>query len=284
VKFNPIRWAGRDRGDRYFGPFTFTPSERYKTISVMLGSGDGDDYPGCRLRISMYWFTLHTVLPPIIKPWRQWNEIKTEPTRSQMIEAGRKPGYWNSHEREYGFTLVEGALHWHYGPQTHDSETSKSKIWFYPWREHRLIRHSLYDTEHSHFADLPDWGARHRHGWNVRNAIVDICPVAKFEFADFDGEPITATCRIEEMEWQRGKGIWRLLYFGRNKISRTFDVRFSSEVGKRKGSWKGGTIGHSGDIDSTETIEAAFRRYCQREGLRFIGKLGAELPSGSAAP
>ena len=269
--FQPIRWAGRDRGDRYFGPFTFTPSDRYKAVSIMLGSGDGGDYPGCRLRVSLYWFTLHTVLPPIIKPWRQWNEIRTEPTRPQMIEEGRKPGYWDKHEREYGFSIVEGAIHWRYGPQTHSSETSKSKCWFFPWREHKCIRHSYYDTDGNLFVDIPqtpwkDWKYRH----TVEKLLEDACPSAQFLFADYDGEQITATCRIEEREWRRGKGIWRLLYLGRNKISRVFDVRFSSEVGKRKGSWKGGAIGHSGDIAPGETVEAAFRRYCAREGLTFI--------------
>lgn len=270
--FQPIRWAGRDRGDRYLGPFTFTPSERYKTISVMLGSGDADDYPGCRLRISMYWFTFHTVLPPIIRPWRQWNEITTEPTRSQMIEAGRNPGYWDTHGREYGFTIAEGAMHWHYGPQTHSSETTKSKCWFFPWREHKCVRHSLYDTEGGLFVDLPQtpWKSW-PHRYEVEELLEKACPVAKFRFADFDGEEVTATCRIEEREWQRGKGIWRLLYLGRNKISRTIDIRFSSEVGHRKGSWKGGTIGHSGDIAPGETAEAAFTRYCEREKLTFMG-------------
>lgn len=272
MKFTPISWAGRYGGDRYFGPFTFTPRGRHGGgFAIMLGSGDGDEYPGCRLRIGLPWFTLHTALPPIIKPWRQWNEIKTEPTRSQMIEAGREPGYWDSHAREYGFSTFEGSLHLHYGPQTHDSESTKSKCWFYPWREHTQVRHSLYDTDGEHFADLPQYNWRDRHGWTVRQAIEAACPVAKYQFADFDGEVITATCRIEEREWRRGKGIFRLLFIGRNTVRRVFDVSFSSEVGKRKGSWKGGTVGHSGDIAKGETLEAAFRRYCEREGLTFIG-------------
>ena len=272
MKFTPVRWSGRDR-DHYFGPFTFTMSDHYKRKGIMLGSGDADDYPGCRLRIDLHWFTIHTQLPPIIKPWRQWHEITTEPTRSEILKAGRTPGYWDTYAREYGFTAAEGSVHFHYGPQTHDSETTKSKCWFYPWRETKLVRHSLYDTEGNHFADLPEWGARSRHGWTVRNAIEDICPVAKFEFDDFDGERITATCRIEEREWARGKGLWRLPYLFRNTVRRSFDVQFSSEVGKRKGSWKGGTVGHSGDIGRDETIESAFRRYCEREGLVFAGEV-----------
>lgn len=271
-----IRWAGRER-DHYFGPFTFTKSDRYKSVGIMLGSGRGDDDEdqGCRLRVELRWFTLHVALPPIVKPWRRWHEITSEPMRSKIIAEGRKPGYWDSHSREYGFTAAEGALHWHYGPQTHNSETTKSRCWFYPWRASRLVRHSLYDTDGKLFAHLPqkpsyrDW----QHRWVVEQAITDACPTKRFEFADYDGEQIVATCRIEEREWARGKGIFRLFHLWRNRTFRTFDVRFSSEVGKRKGSWKGGTVGHSGDIVSGEMLESAFRRYCEREGLTFIGEV-----------
>lgn len=267
----PIRWAGFER-DRYFGPFTFTPSDRYKTIGIMFGSGDDDEDQGCRLRLEMHWFTLHVALPPIIKPWRRWHDITSEPLRSNIIAEGRKPGYWDSYPREYGFTTAEGALHWSYGPQTHDSETTKRRCWLYPWREHRCIRRSLYDTEGNLFVNIPqapsyrEW----RNRWDIERLLQDACSTKQFEFEDYDGERIVATCRIEEREWVRGKGIFRLLYIGRNKIKRTFAVRFSSEVGKKKGSWKGGTVGHSGDIAPGETLESAFRRYCARQGLTFL--------------
>lgn len=266
-----IRWSDNDR---YFGPFTFARS-RDRKIAVMLGSGDGDDYPGCRLRISLGRSTLIVALPAIIKPWRQWVEITTQPTRSQMIEQGRKPGYWDSHEREYGFTTFDGSFHVHYGPQTHDSDTDKVKVWFYPWREHKQVRHSLYDASGEHFADLPRWGGLgNRNGWTVKNAIEAACPVTKFEFEDFDGERITATCRIEEREWRRGKGVFRLLFLGRNTVSRYLDLAFSSEVGRRKGSWKGGTVGHSVTMQGSENPEDAFRRYCQEQSLTFVGETG----------
>jgi hypothetical protein len=263
-----IRWSDNDR---YFGPFTYASEPRYRKVAIMLGSGDGDDYPGCRLRVSIGRYTLILALPAIIKPWRRWHEINTEPTRSRMIESGRAPGYWDSHDREFGFSFFEGALHVHYGPQTHDSDTTKSKVWFYPWREHRMVRHSVYDFDGEHFADLPEWGFRHKNGWVVKNAIDAACPVARFEFDDFDGERIVATCRIEEREWKRGKGLFRLLYLGRNSISRSLALSFSSEVGHRKGSWKGGTVGHSIDMLPGELHEAAFRRYCEKERLTFIG-------------
>lgn len=270
LSLRPIRWSDHDR---YVGPFTYAHEPRYRKFTVMLGSGDGDDYPGCRIRLSVAAHTLILALPAVIKPWRRWREIKTEPTRSQMIGQGRKPGYWDTHEREYGFSFFEDALHLHFGEQTHEWPGGKSKVFFYPWRERRRVRHSIYDTEGRHFADLPGWGAKHPNGWAARKALEDACPVARFEFDDFDGERIVATCRVEECEWRRGSGLFRLLYLGRNEISRSLDLHFSSEVGKRKGSWKGGTVGHSCDIAPGETPEGAFRRYCHAQGLTFVGSV-----------
>jgi len=270
-----IRWSDNDR---YFGPFTYAKEPRYRKFAVMLGSGDGDDYPHCRLRISVGSHTLIVRLPALIKPWRRWHEIVTEPTRSDMIARDRKPGYWDSYEREYGFSAFEGSLHLHFGPQTHDSDTTKSKVWFYPWREHKMVRHSLYDLAGHHFANLPEWGVRQPNGCIVRGVIQEACPVAKFDFLDFDGEKITATCRIEEREWRRGKGLFRLLYLGRNRVSRSLDLHFSAEVGRRKGSWKGGTIGHGIEMLHGELHEEAFRRYCEQQALKFIGATNLSEP------
>lgn len=270
ITFRKHRWSDNDR---FFGPFTYARDVRgYRPISVMLCSGDGDDYPGCSFRLSAFGHTLIAALPPIIKPWKRWHEITTEPTRSQCIAKGREPGYWDSHSREFGFSIVEGAVHWHFGAQTHDSETDKNKCWLFPWREHRCIRHSLYDLTGDLFAELPQ-GKWSRNRFAVEKVIEDACPVDRFNFADFDGEQIVATCRIEEREWKRGKGLFRLFFLGRNSIRRSLDLQFSAEVGKRKGSWKGGTIGHSIDMLPGELHEAAFRRYCEQQGLTFVGKV-----------
>lgn len=258
-----IRWSDNDR---YFGPFTYAYEPRYRKFALMLNSGH-DEHPGTYLRLCVGAHTLIVKLPPILRPWRKWVD-----TSRYEWSRGEGNGYWDEHAREFGFTTFDGSLHIHYGPQTHDSDTDKTKVWFYPWREHRCIRHSVYDLEGEHFADLPEWGLRNRNGWTVKEAIEAACPVARFDFEDFDGEGITATCRIEEREWKRGKGIFRLLYIGRNSVRRSLDLRFSAEVGKRKGSWKGGTIGHSIDMLPGELHEAAFRRYCVQEGLTFIGR------------
>jgi hypothetical protein len=267
-----IRWS---HDDHYFGPFTYA-YERSGKIAVVLGSGDDDDYPGCRFRISLGKHTLIVALPPLLKPQRKWVD-----TSHYEWSKGPGSGYWQTDGREFGFSTFDGSLHVLYGAQTNEWPGTKSKVFFYPWREHRSIRHSLYDLDGEHFADLPEWGFRHKNGWAVKEAIEAACPTAKFEFADFDGEKIIATTRIEEREWVRGKGLFRLLFIGRNTVRRSLDLRFSAEVGKRKGSWKGGTIGHSIDMLPGELHEAAFRRYCEQNALTFIGN-AASGTSGSA--
>ncbi len=271
-----IRWSDNDR---YFGPFTYARDSRhYRPFSVMLGSGS-EDYPECRLRLSGFGHTLLIALPAIIKPWRHWVD-----TSHYGWSDNPSGGYWDEHGTEYGFTLVEGALHLHYGPQTHDSETTKSKCWFLPWRSWRHVRHTLYDLEGAFFADLPKWGFRHKNGWEVRNAIEAACPTASFEFDDFDGERITAKTKIEEREWRFGEGKFKWLsLFRRNKISRSLDIQFSAETGERKGSWKGGTIGHSIGMLPGELHEAAFRRYCAEHSMTFVAPAQGTSASGQDA-
>jgi hypothetical protein len=280
-----IRWS---HDDRYFGPFTYAYEPRYRKIALMLGSGDGDDYPGCRLRIAVGAHTLIVALPALIKPWRRWHDITTEPTRTQMLESGRQPGYWDQHEREFGFSVAEGSVHFHYGPQTHDSETTKSKVWFIPWKSARLVRTSHYDLAGEHFVTIPPRGrmakigkAAWRNHWTVEDALQGACPTASFLFGDFDGEQIIATTRIDEREWAKGEGKFKWLsLFCRNKVARSLNISFSAEVGRKKGSWKGGTIGHSINMLPGELHEAAFKRYCGENGLTFICSVERQAASG----
>ena len=264
-----IRWSDNDR---YFGPFTYARDSRhYHPFAMGLDSGDGDDYAGCRLPFSAFGHTIIVAIPAIIKPWRQWID-----TSNREWSKGSS-GYWDQHRREYGFSIIEGAVHFHYGQQTHDSSTTKSKCWFIPWRSWRHVRCSFYDLTGEHFATLPERGrlaklgeaAWHNH-WTVEHAIKDACPTASFEFNDYDGERITATTKIEEREWRLGEGKFKWLsLFCCAKICRSLDISFSKETGKRKGSWKGGTIGHSIDMLAGELHEAAFRRYCAEHGMTF---------------
>lgn len=265
-----IRWSDKDR---YFGPLTYARerSNGYRPVALVIDSGDGDDYPGCRIRASAFGHTLILAIPAIVKPWARWQEITTEPSRSQMIAAGRKPGYWDTHRRQYGVSCAEGFLQVFLGAQTHDSTTTQSWSKFLPWTQWRFVGHRLYGTDGKLFAALP-----HRARWHSperveADRLTEACPTLPFEFDDFDGERISVTTKIEEREWAFGEGWFKWLsLFRPNKVRRSLDLRFSKETGERKGSWKGGTLGHGIDMLPGELHEAAFRRYCAEHAMTFV--------------
>lgn len=110
--------------------------------------------------------------------------------------------------------------------------------------------------------------------WEERYAKEGACPSASFDFLDFDGELITAKTHIEEREWRFGEGRFKWLsLFRKPMIRRSLDIDFSKETGRRKGSWKGGTVGHSIDMLPGELHEAAFRRYCAKHDMTFKVRL-----------
>ena len=134
-----IRWSDNDK---YAGPFTFSRDTYYKSTAVLLGSGDGDEYAGCRLRMSAFGVTLIVALPQIIKPWRKWVD-----TSKYDWSTNPNGGYWDTGEREYGFSLSEGFLNLSLGRVTDDSSTEQRKGYFLPWTEWRCSARRFYDDK-----------------------------------------------------------------------------------------------------------------------------------------
>ena len=244
--------------DRCFGPFIYAKAEgkhSYRPWAIELSSGD-DEYPANTLRFSGLSRTLIIVMPNIIRPWKE--------------KFGKLGEHYHVHRREFGFSLSRSgsigepwALRLKYGAQTHSSLTEMDWYWCLPWTNWRHVRHSLYDLNGDLFLTVPEKGR-----WTDHLALIESCPKLKFEFVDFDGESLTAVTRIEEHEWRFGRGWFAWLsWFRKPKIQRSLDIEFSGETGKEKGSWKGGTIGHSIGMLPGELHESAFRRYCANHGM-----------------
>lgn len=283
-----IRWRNRNRwgdNDRNWGPFTYARDGRgYRPLALVLkSSGDDDDESGdCTLRVSGFGHTLITTVPPVIRPWRRWVDLSNR----QFYAADGSPeplapgrGYWDVHARQYGFSL-DGAsdvgrssfLQVFLGPQTHDSYTTKSWSKFLPWTEWRHVRHSLYGLDGELFYTERDGGPYPRERFDRMQDAQERCPSRTFAFRDFDGEALTARTQIVEREWRFGTGWFRWLsVFRKPLIRRSLDIRFSGETGKRKGSWKGGTLGTGIDMLPGELHEAAFCRYCAENNMTFVG-------------
>lgn len=256
-----VRWGDHDR---YLGPFTYARDRRYKTIGLVLSSA-GDEDRSAMLRLSLASHTFIAAIPSIIKPWRRWVD-----TSKYDWSSGPGSGYWDVHRREFGFSYSEGFLQVFLGPQTHDSGTTKSWCKFLPWTQWRHVRRSLYDLDGKHVWTEPEGLGYVGGAWEARKAAEAACPTRTFAFSDIDGEQLTVRTRIEEREWRFGTGWFKWLsLFRKPRITRSLDLAFSGETGKRKGSWKGGTIGHSITMLPGELHEAAFRRYCTQNGMTY---------------
>lgn len=273
-----IRWSDEDH---YLGPFTYC-REKYRNLAVVLGSGD-EDSPGCRMRMSAFGYTLICALPPVIGPWKK--KVLAHTWDAETVKRLGRDWYFDVHEREYGFSYSgTGVLHdggflqVFLGRQTNDSSTEQRWGCFTPWNNWRHVRRSFYYLNGDHFwtEQKVNWRLlnkqqnidKHRELWDIEAA----CPSRTFAFTDFDGEVLKATTRIEEMQWEFGTGWFKWLsHFRKPIIRRSLDIKFSGETGKRKGSWKGGTVGHSIEMLPGELHESAFRRYCAEHEMKFGG-------------
>lgn len=236
-----------------------TPFWRF---SFLISNFENDTHPGirpiCSLNISLFghswWFTI----PEVFKPKRVW--VKS--TYGVRRHRGGC-GYWDNIKRYYGLTINDEAVHLYYGIQPghwsrDDKENSDHvKVWFIPWNETRLVRQQYFNPDGSLF-----WSLSPESKWEDIHKVQETVPKSIFKFNDYDGEEIVCTSYIMEREWRWGKGWFKWVgWIRRPVIRRVLELNFSKEVGWNKGSWKGGTIGHSIELLPGETPLQAFQRY-----------------------
>lgn len=269
----PMRWSDRDR---YVGPFTFARGRAGdRGYALVLAAPDHEDGErGCYLRITVRGHTMIIALPPILRPWRE--KVYPQSWDAETIARLGRNWYWHTDRREFGASLNDGHLSVRYGRQADDSRVDRQWGCFLPWTQWRHVRHSVYGLAGEHVATEPTTPnlapPERMAAWRVWREQVEAAPTQTFAFTDFDGEPLTARTRIEEREWRFGTGAFRWLsWFRRPRVARSLDIDFSRETGRRKGSWKGGTVGHSIDMRPGELHEAAFRRYCAAHEMTFCG-------------
>lgn len=232
-------------------------AERWWSLGIESGSSE---YPGCKLTLVGFGWHVSIPLPPIVRPYRHW--VDTSQYDWSTNPAG---GYWDEDRREYGVSIYGNHFSVRYGRQADDSSIDKCYGFFLPWDDWRHVRHSVYDLNGAWFADTEGVS------WERRHAIEAEVPKARFRFADFDGEEIEVETYIEERQWKRGtKWCKWLSLLVKDRVSRSLSLRFSKEVGPRKGSWKGGVLGHGITMLPGELHLGAFKRYCTENQLTFL--------------
>ena len=266
-----VRWGD---GERRWGAVTLhrRTDSAWRWTLLLVSASYEDDMGGCHLRVQAGPWTVILDLPPVVPPARE-RLTATSWDAATIARLGRD-WYEVLHRREFGVQVFDGLFVLRYGRQTMDGQTERAWSRFLTWTQWRPVRQSWYGLEGelitARYEDQrpPTWRA-----WaDELREIVARTPTRRFAFRDFDGEVLTATAHIEEREWRFGTSwcAW-LSWFRAPRVSRSLVLVFSGEVGREKGSWKGGTTGHAIEMMPGELHEAAFRRYCAQHNLTFLG-------------
>ena len=248
--------------DRHFGPITAARAT-WNPWRAVLSSGDDDEDRGNSLTIYAFGWVVRVALPAILTPYRVRYRA---PWDAQTIARMGRDYHIVSHPREYGFSLFNGFLQLFLGAQTDDSTSTQGWCCHLPWTQWRHVRFTLYTPDGAHYWTQWDEEVPGLRRFDEMRSHQESCPSISFDFDDYDGQRITARCRIEEREWRFGEGWFAWLsVFRRAKIVRSLSLEFDKEVGPEKGSWKGGRTGHGIEMLPDESCESAFRRYCEQE-------------------
>jgi hypothetical protein len=261
----------KEMNDRYFIRNRRMEACRWSgdaCLSITVNSGYGDHRPFIAFIFWRLWVLFR--LPKwVIHPRRRKVQAKTWDAAT-VAHMGRD-WYWDETRREFGISVSLRDLSLKYGVQPDCWPGDKSLMWLFPWMKLRYMGQRWYDLDGKLCEALSDKDENEYHGktgryaYEMKEEIEARVPKAIFELEDFDGERIRATTHIEEREYHRGDGWFKwLAWFLPANVHRSLDISFDNEVGREKGSWKGGTVGHSIDLQPGELHEAAFRRYCEQ--------------------
>jgi hypothetical protein len=120
------------------------------------------------------------------------------------------------------------------------STLKQDHFWYNESQKNRLNWGGKEDSEGSYY-----WLEKNK--WKETHSYTD----------SYDGTVVNATISVKEREWRPLWFQWTSLFAKKKK---TIEVEFDKEVGKRKGSWKGGTLGCSYELLPTETPLECLRR------------------------
>lgn len=129
--------------------------------------------------------------------------------------------------------------------------------WQYEWYRTSTLLKDL-TWHHETKKNRTKWSVENRGGvgsyeWLEENKWKETHPYID----SYDGTVVKATIGVTEREW-RMKWLYWCPFFGRTR--ETIEVEFDKEVGKRKGSWKGGTVGCGYEMLPDETPYHCLKR------------------------
>lgn len=196
------------------------------------------------------------------------------------VHYGIQPGSWSRDDHANSDHTKVFNFPWMYEHVRHDAYyTDGSRAccgeYFFEWTHQKANKPYNKETRNIDFQtvpwftlpmnDTPEFVRKNRDA--VFSEVQTNGEVFRFyEYKDpYDGEVTVARVNIEEREWIRGRWKWlrAILQFvpGCRLIRRSMDIEFRNEVGSRKGSWKGGTVGMGFDMRPGESLDDCWKRF-----------------------
>ena len=200
----------------------------------------GYHYANAELHISLFgWHSLFRL------PWKHKNKNN-----------------WYIDDKRYGFYSFQHIIFFHFGHKTKSWELPFVTYGnAYRWERYKGKPESylLSSCEKENWETHP---AKTKYEGGCQN------PTCwTYDFTDpYDGEVIPCKFWVEEMEWRPKWLKWTKRFA---KTQRYIEVEFSKEMGSKKGTWKGGTVGVTYNMlpyeHPNETIQRMEKEYKQKD-------------------
>jgi len=210
----------------------------------------GYDSANAELHISMFgWFSL------FVLPWKS-----------------KKFPHGDCDEPTYGIMIHNKALWIHTGGDGNLGNKRKCFSWYLPFtysvpccRSQVLCTYLGNGTTKEVFVDvdkIEKTTSEYVPIYERKNVLIDgvsyTVVTDNYIYTDsYDGEKIPCVIWTEEREWRPKWLQWQNII---HHVSRTAAVQFSKEVGKEKGSWKGGVLGTGERMKAGESALDAIKR------------------------
>lgn len=262
--------------DKNWGPFTLGKgTERRFNFTYIAGvdeDNDNEKYNTLTIQTWGLWI-LRIRLPYIVKAL----ELKTYPKWDEETIARLKRDYYTTYfSREYGISTYDGHLFLQYGPQKgvkcEDRFEDCSKCIEIPWVNYRQTKFQIRTTGGViHWEQPNDKLLKNTTIFEQIRLAKRSCPKPVYTLLDYDGTLVRASVVVYYREYRLGINWFKWLgYIIPKRIYRSLNVVYTEEVGKKKESWKGGTLECTYPMLKNETAYDAFVRLCQEENLRIV--------------
>lgn len=184
-------------------------------------------------------------------------------------------------EKEYGFSYFKDmdtkCLHFKIAYVNNllyniTKHKDKSKFIMLFWTYAIRSSHVLLNLDKSDFMEINDLSVG-LESYSEYKKVIDTQPKLRVRVRDFDGIELIATLSASRSIYKYGgynkKLRWLTTLFKKPIVSESLSMSFDKEIGKGKGSWKGGTMGTSTEfLNREETLLEAFTRYCTDHTVR----------------